>query len=111
MLGISENSFEENQFSLDDSYSVLLKVCSVARMNCGDVSSNPFILNQLKMEEDIIFIRVGLISAIPVEDTVFVCEEIALNGVLLITFTICDSIEDGVSFCLLILKLEHHSPW
>ena len=37
LLGMIKNRFEENQFSLDDLYYVLLKDCYVSSMNCGKV--------------------------------------------------------------------------
>ena len=97
--------FEENQSSLDDLGSALHKGCYVASMNEGEVSFSPFILSGLKMDQDRRGIRVGLISVIPVEDAVF-CEELVLNRVQLITFTISDIVEDGIILCILILYLE-----
>ena len=72
--------------------------CSVASMNCGEVSCVPFLLNQLNMEEYKRVIRVGMISVIPVEDAGGVCEEVTLNRVVLSKFAIGDSIKDVVSF-------------
>ena len=43
-------------------------------MNCGKVSCVPFLFILINMEEDRIFIGVGLISVIPVEDYGGVCE-------------------------------------
>ena len=57
------------------------------------------------MDEDRRGIRVGLISVRQVADAIFLCEEVALNRFALSTFAICDSIEDGVSLCRLILDL------
>ena len=111
MLGISQNRFEENQFSLDDLYSALLKGCSVASMNCGGVRCGPFILSQLKVEEDIRGIGVSLIIVIPVKDAGGCYEKVSLNRVALSTFYIGDNIKDGVSLCRLILELERHSPF
>ena len=49
LLGINQNRFEENQFSLDCLYYALLKGCYVASMSCGEIISVPFILSQLNM--------------------------------------------------------------
>ena len=67
LLGIRKDRFEENPFPLDDLYSALLKVSSVASINCGEVSCSPFILSQLNMDEDRRGIGVGLISFRSVE--------------------------------------------
>ena len=55
------------------------------------------------MEEDRRGIGFGLISFTPAENDGEFCEEVALNEVKLITFAISGSVEDGVSFCILIL--------
>ena len=49
LLGINQNRFEENQFSLDCLYYALLKGFYVASMNCGEIICVPFILSQLNM--------------------------------------------------------------
>ena len=80
-------------------------------MNCGRVRCGPLILMLLKMEEYRIGIGVGLISVVPVEENRVFCEEVVLNRVASSTFDICDSVEDGVSLCILILDLECHRSW
>ena len=56
-------------------------------------------------------IVVVLISAIPVDDAGFFCEEVSLNIIALSTFAIGDRIEYGIGLCRLILDLERHIPW
>ena len=63
------------------------------------------------MKEDRRDIGVNTISVIPVEDAGELCDEVALNRVALSNFSICDSIEDGISLCIFIMYLECHSPW
>ena len=65
----------------------------------------------MNMEEYIRDIRFGLISLIPVEDAGGVCEEVAFTRVALSTFDICDSAEDGIILCRLIIDLDRNSPW
>ena len=96
-MGIVLNRFEDNQFFLDGLYYALLKVYSVASMNCGEVSCGSFLLNRLKMEEYRRGIRVGLISVRPVEDAEEGYDTLSLNRVALSTFTISDSVEGGIS--------------
>ena len=76
-MGIRQNTFEDNQFFLDDFYSMLLKGCSVSGMNCGEFRCGPFLLSQLKMEEDRRGIGVGLISVRPVQDAGGFCAYVA----------------------------------
>ena len=45
LLGIGQNRFEENKFFLDELYSALLKCCSIASMNCGEVRCGQFLLS------------------------------------------------------------------
>ena len=75
MLGMIQNSFEEEQFSLDDLYSTLFNGCYVASINCGKVRYDPFILIRLKTEEDRKGIGVGMISIRTVEYAVFLLME------------------------------------
>ena len=110
MLGIRQNTFEDNQFFLDDFYSMLLKGCSVSGMNCGEFRCGPFLLSQLKMKEDRRGIGVGLIIARPVEDAEGFCEEVTLHKVTLSAFNIGDRVEDGISLCRLIMEFERHIP-
>ena len=60
------------------------------------------------MEEYVRGIRIGLISIRPVEKAPFF-EEVTLNIVELNNFAIGDSDEDGISFCRLILYLQHNT--
>ena len=103
LLGMIQNSFEENQLFIDDLYSELLKRCYIDRINYGKVICGPFLLILLNIKEYRIGIGVGLIIVGAVEDSGGVCEEVALDKVALIMFPICDIVEDGNSLCRLLL--------
>ena len=56
-----------SQFFLGDLYSAFLKGCSIASMNCGEISCGPFLFSLLNTEEDKRGIGVVMISIRPVE--------------------------------------------
>ena len=111
LLGMIQNSFEENQLFIDDLYSELLKRCYIDRINYGKVICRPFLQILLNIKEYRIGIGVGLIIVGAVEDSGGVCEEVALDKVALIMFPICDIVEDGNSLCRLLLYVDIHSLW
>ena len=108
-MSFIQNRFEGKQFPPNDLYSALLKEFSLASTNFGKFSQSPFILSQMNMEKYRRGIGVGIIRAVPVEDNRGICEELALDIVVFITFAISDISGDSASLCILNLDLDLHS--